>query len=244
MGRAARTTRAAAGRWRFGARGDSICADMHRHGCRHREDEVSQHRPSRRTLDPAATRQRILAAAEELYLERGIAATTLSAVASRAGVSRPTVYKHVGDGDRLATVVIDGELDTYFERVAEVLARHGDVREQLVEMLAFTVEYAAGHRLLQRQLELDAAAVLATFTTAAGSVLQRAIRLLEPPLMAAIERGEIRATATDVVAEWVARMALSLVLTPSVTRDLSDPIQLRDYLTTLLVEGPLVRPEP
>jgi AcrR family transcriptional regulator len=231
--------RDAAGRWRFGPRDDSIRADAQRH----REGEVSQHASPRRTLDPAATRQRILAAAEELYLERGVAATTLSAVASRAEVSRPTVYKHFGDGDRLAATVIDGELDTYFERVADVLARHTRVREQLVEVLAFTVEYAAGHQLLQRQLELDAAAVLTTFTTAAGPVLERAIALLQPPLAAAIERGEIRPTASDVVAEWVARMALSLVLTPSVTRDLSQPAQLREHLTAL-VDGLLVPAGP
>lgn len=197
---------------------------------------------ARRALDPAATRRRILTAAEALYLERGVAATSLSAVAARAGVSRPTVYKHFGDRDDLAAVVIEGELTTFFERLAEVLERHAVVREQLVEALVFTVEYATGHRLLQRLLELESEAVLTTFTTNAGPVLARAIALLEPELVAAIERGEIEPTATDVAAEWVARMALSLVLTPSVARDVSDPAELRELVSALLVDGLLIAP--
>jgi AcrR family transcriptional regulator len=189
------------------------------------------------TIDPSRTRRRILDAAEELYLDRGVAATTLSAVARRAGVSRPTVYKHFGDAQSLAGVLVDGHVAAYFELVAEVIEAQSSTRDRLVEGLAFTVEYALEHRLLQRLLLLEPEAVLTTFTTAAEPLLARAVALLEPELADAVERGEVRGIAPDVAAEWVARIALSLVLTPSVTRDLSDPAELRRYLTSLLVGG-------
>ena len=58
-----------------------------------------------RATSAEATRQRILAAARELYLERGVAKTTLKAIAERADVSRGTILHHFGDADRLLEAV-------------------------------------------------------------------------------------------------------------------------------------------
>lgn len=192
------------------------------------------------TPDPAATRARILAAAEQLYLVHGVAGTTLSAVAKGAGVSRPTVYKHFGDAGNLAAVVVDRELSTFFEQLAQTLDFHPAVREKLVEGLVFTLEYARGHELLQRLLELESETVLTALTTGATPVLERAISLLEPELAAAAERGEMAAPDPAVAAEWAARIGLSLVLTPSVTRDLSDAGELRSYVAPLVTGGLVV----
>jgi AcrR family transcriptional regulator len=47
-----------------------------------------------RATRQAATRERIVAATVELHQERGPAATTVTEIAQRAGVSRLTVYQH------------------------------------------------------------------------------------------------------------------------------------------------------
>lgn len=47
--------------------------------------------------DPAATRRRIVDATVALHEEVGPAATTISAIAERAGVQRLTVYRHFPD---------------------------------------------------------------------------------------------------------------------------------------------------
>ena len=52
---------------------------------------------NRRAERQAATRQRIVEAAIELHQTIGASATTITAVAERAGVSRPTVYRHFPD---------------------------------------------------------------------------------------------------------------------------------------------------
>jgi AcrR family transcriptional regulator len=186
---------------------------------------------------------RILDAAAALYLERGRTETTLSAIAQRAGVSRPSVYKHLGDADGVAHALIDRELARFFERIGEVLLARPTLRDRLVEGLAFTVEYARGHVLLQRMLELEPDLVVTAFTLRGGDVLRRAVDLLAPELERATDHGEVVGIAPDVAAEWVARIAVSLVLTPSVTRDLEDPEELRRYLESLLVGG-LVTREP
>jgi AcrR family transcriptional regulator len=180
---------------------------------------------------------RILEAAGELYLERGRAGTSLSAIASRAGVSRPSVYKHVGDADDVAHALIDRELQRFFEQVGAVLLGHAPLRERVVEGLAFTVEYARGHALLQRMLELEPDVVVTAFTLRGEAVLRRAVALLAPELARAADAGELVGIDPDVAAEWVGRVAISLVLTPSVTRDLDDPAELRRYLGSVLVGG-------
>jgi AcrR family transcriptional regulator len=186
---------------------------------------------------------RILDAAAVLYVERGRSETTLSAIAQRAGVSRPSVYKHLGDADGVAHALIDRELARFFEQVGAVLFAQPTLRDRLVEGLAFTVEYARGHVLLQRMLELEPDLVVTAFTLRGGDVLRRAVDLLAPELERAADDGEVVGIAPDVAAEWVARIAVSLVLTPSVTRDLEDPAELRRYLESLLVGG-LVTREP
>jgi AcrR family transcriptional regulator len=58
----------------------------------------------------ARTRARILAAADELFLENGYARTTMQAVAERAGVARDTVHTVFGSKARVLTALIDQRL--------------------------------------------------------------------------------------------------------------------------------------
>src|SRR5437867_463799 len=53
------------------------------------------------------TRDRILEATLELYRVRGVADTTLTAVAEKADVSRGTILHHFGSGDGLLGAVLD-----------------------------------------------------------------------------------------------------------------------------------------
>lgn len=60
--------------------------------------------PDRRALSARATRRAVLGAARELFEERGWAATSISAIAERAGVSRPTVFSIGSKADLLRLV--------------------------------------------------------------------------------------------------------------------------------------------
>ncbi|MET0859467.1 MAG: TetR/AcrR family transcriptional regulator [Microbacterium sp.] len=62
---------------------------------------------AKRAEQAAHTRERILVAALSCYREKGIAATSLQAVARRAEVSAATVLNHFGSADGLARTVID-----------------------------------------------------------------------------------------------------------------------------------------
>jgi AcrR family transcriptional regulator len=65
------------------------------------------YRSSRREAQARRTRRRVLEAATEVFLERGFAGATMRAVASRAGVSVPTVESLFGTKARLLKAAID-----------------------------------------------------------------------------------------------------------------------------------------
>ena len=57
--------------------------------------------------DAARNRLRILAAAEALFAQRGIAATSMDAIAETAGVGKGTLFRRFGDRAGLALAVLD-----------------------------------------------------------------------------------------------------------------------------------------
>ena len=66
----------------------------------------SEDPPRRLTARGAATRARILSAANQLMYERGVAATTLADVRSASSTSKSQLYQHFVDKDALVNEVI------------------------------------------------------------------------------------------------------------------------------------------
>ena len=63
--------------------------------------------PGRERTDAARNRQRVLAAAGELFAARGVTAVTMDDIAARAGVGKGTLYRRFGDRSGLAAALID-----------------------------------------------------------------------------------------------------------------------------------------
>ena len=59
------------------------------------------------------SRQKILDAAREIYLEGGIDALTMRAVAARVGVSATALYRHVANKGEMLALVIEHGLDIF-----------------------------------------------------------------------------------------------------------------------------------
>jgi AcrR family transcriptional regulator len=78
--------------------------------------------------------QKVLAAATELFASRGIDATSMDAIASAAGVSKATVYKHWADKDALCLEVL-----LHVHRNDEDLSERdtGNLREDMKAFLAY-----------------------------------------------------------------------------------------------------------
>jgi AcrR family transcriptional regulator len=94
------------------------------------EPEVRSTYPSRER-QARSTRQAIVSAARDLFVARGYAATTIDAVAERAGVGRKTVFSSVGGKGALLKLVWDQAIVGDDEPVA--MADRPAVRAMLAE---------------------------------------------------------------------------------------------------------------
>lgn len=95
----------------------------------------------RRAEYQEATRRRIVEATVALHEDRGVADTTISAIAERAGVERATVYRHFPDERSLLTACTGHYLAAHpppdpaaFERIADPEQR---LRAGLAEVYAY-----------------------------------------------------------------------------------------------------------
>ncbi len=79
-------------------------------------------------------RERLLAAAGELFYEQGIAATGVDAVLARAGVSPATMYAHVRGKEALVAAYLQERHESWRAVWDEVLAERDDPRERLLSV--------------------------------------------------------------------------------------------------------------
>lgn len=73
----------------------------------HHVKRLRSYDATRRRADALARRRGVLAAAKELFLQKGFTATTVAAVAEQAGVSQETVYKNFGSKAGLVRALHD-----------------------------------------------------------------------------------------------------------------------------------------
>ncbi|MGW0731486.1 TetR/AcrR family transcriptional regulator [Streptomyces sp. NPDC002851] len=109
--------------------------------------QSKQHRGSRPRADALRNRERIVAAAREMFVESG-ADVPLDEVARRAGVGNATLYRHFPDRDELVREVVCSVLDRTSERARQALdaagAADGDAFEALRAFAHAAVEERIG----------------------------------------------------------------------------------------------------
>lgn len=162
----------------------------------------------------SSLRERVLDAAVECLLDFGHRRTTLSDIATRSGLSRASVYNHVGDRSAVFAALLRRELVRFHDSLTAVFDSELAGDELITEAVVQTIAAARGDALLQRLLTLEPDLVLPWLTTKSKFLLRNGTRTLLPHLEAAAERGEIRAVEPRAAAEWIVRVTLALVAVP------------------------------
>ena len=88
-----------------------------------------------RRLNPER-RDRILAAAEDLFLRNGLRATSMEAIARAAGVAKPTLYAYFRDKDLVFATLAERVLESWRELVTHELDGPGAVPERIARALS------------------------------------------------------------------------------------------------------------
>lgn len=115
--------------------------------------------------DAARNRKRILAAAQRLVDERGIAGITMDDVAAAAGVGKGTLYRRFVDKGGLAVALLDEREHELQQRILTGPPPLGPGAAPTDRLAAFIVDYLA---YVARQLEL----VLLSETSTPGARLR------------------------------------------------------------------------
>jgi TetR/AcrR family transcriptional repressor of mexJK operon len=147
--------------------------------------------------------QAILDAASSLFLEHGIAATTMESVADRALVSKMTVYGHFRDKPALLAAVFDRNIKAMRLPDLSVESDPSSALEQLIEFGERLVAYLTRPQIV-RTAQLMAACVdehprLAAAFYAAGPGAM--LRKLTAFLKSLTERGVLSMKDPDLAAE-------------------------------------------
>jgi TetR/AcrR family transcriptional regulator, repressor for uid operon len=161
----------------------------------------------------------------------GLGRWSIDDVADAAGVGRTSVYRWFGSREELVHAVLARELRVTLLAVAEATAGVEQLEDQAVEA-ALVCFGALDGSVVDHLLRTDPAAVLPLLTTGAGPLIALARLTLAPQLLA---RGAVREPAqAEVLAETLARLGLSFVLTRDTVVPVDDPEALRAAVRAVL----------
>lgn len=176
----------------------------------------------------------ILDAARACVEAFGVRRTTLTDVARRAGVSRPTVYRRWPDVTALVADLLTRELRQIL--VAEEVGPGGteSIRAQLVRHAARVARAMLAHPLVTRIVDTEPE-LLATYTFhRLGSSHRAALELLEPAVAQGQADGSVRGGDPAVLAHLIMVTVQNTVTSHRLLTDVLDHDGLVDELSTLL----------
>jgi AcrR family transcriptional regulator len=199
-----------------------------------------EHRPRSRGTglpsDDDEARERLLAAADACYAEKGPVRTRMSDIARRAGVHRSTVYYYFATKDTLLAASFVRVLAATAEAVDQCWQTDDPFVTQLVAACLRGTEIARSSPIMRSLME-EHQAVGVAYHAAERSELWRAkladtlVRRLE----AAAAAGEIRCDlSADTLARWIVRINFSLIAEPARSEDGGDEGLLRNLLIASL----------
>lgn len=179
---------------------------------------------------------RILDAARTCVEAFGVRRTTLTDVARRAGVSRPTVYRRWPDATALVADLLTRELRRILADQEEGPGGPAgeDVRARLVRHAAGVARALLAHPLFVRIVDTEPE-LLATYTfQRLGTSHRAALELVEPVVAEGQRDGSVRAGDPAVLARLVLVTVQGTVTSRRLFADVTDESGLVDELAALL----------
>ena len=184
---------------------------------------------------------RVAAAALDEFAEHGIRRTSMEDVARRAGVSRMTVFRRFASKQRLVEIVIAREVNRGMQELDLLWEGAQTLEDRLVAGFEFAGRYVRGHPLFDRLLRSEPEVLLPPLTLDGGPVLELYRSLIAHRLQAEVNAARATTPDIDGVAEVIARLAISLLLTRDGTITLDDPQSVRRLVNLTLL--PMLQPQ-
>ena len=122
-------------------------------------------------VEPAAARERILDAAIEAASIHGVSRMSVSDVAKRAGLSRPTLYKHFPSKESLVAAATLREAVRLIDGVVMAADAHDDPRAALEAGVLTALHLTRAHPLLDRVVRTEPESLVPFLVSDGGPVM-------------------------------------------------------------------------
>jgi AcrR family transcriptional regulator len=180
------------------------------------------------SLDP------FLDAASTCFARHGVRRTSVQDIARELKVDRTTVYRQVGNVDRIVLLLMARELHRLIEALPEsVLGLEGP--EVIVDVMATVIAFGRNHPVLAKVVADEPELIGPFLVTDAPPMLDAIAALIAPILQAAMDARELAPRDPLAVAQMLVRLCLSCLLAPP-------PGEVAATLSQLLV--PALTPAP
>jgi AcrR family transcriptional regulator len=176
------------------------------------------------------TTTKILDAAGEVFVERGIRRSSVEMIAERSGVGRTTVYRRFENRQQIVQAVLGRECHRFFGSILSATSGEQRLEDQVIEGLLMGL-HAADTSVLSDLLRSEPE-LLGLLTVDGDAVVATATMVLVAFFGPVGDEADRRRVAA--VAELLVRLAISWVLTPSTAMPLADDAESRRSLHTLL----------
>jgi AcrR family transcriptional regulator len=180
--------------------------------------------------DPQA---RVIGATLRCIARWGLAKTTLDDVGREAGLSRATVYRLVPGGkDNLLALVAAHELNRFFVELDAAVAGIDSLEDTLVAGVTTAARHLDDHGALKFMIEHEPDQILPQFAFHNLDRILANVRAFAGPYLEPWLGDDAGRSA-----EWLARIVLSYVCTPSPEFDLADNASARRMIRTFVMPG-------
>lgn len=181
--------------------------------------------------DESGTVGAILDAAKSCVLAVGVRRTTLTDVARRAGVSRPTLYRHWPDVRSLTADLLTREMVALLPTDT---AGTGSARERGVTAIVETMAAVREHPLFVKILETDAELLLTYTFDRLGASQREILAIFDSMIRQGQQDSSIRAGDPAEIAATILLVTQSAVQSARVVAESLPPHRLDQHLRELL----------
>ncbi len=154
-----------------------------------------------------------LDAGARCFARYGISRTTMPDIAREIGVSRTTVYRQVGNIDHLLWMLAAREAHRLIATLPGI-SKQLDGPHTLVKLMASIITQVREHPVVSKVLSDEPDVVAPLLTSDLNRILNEAVGISTPLLAAAMQGGMIANRNPEATANWLVRMAISLVMAP------------------------------
>jgi TetR/AcrR family transcriptional regulator, repressor for uid operon len=184
---------------------------------------------------------RVLDGAYEQFCRMGIRRSTMEDVARRAGVSRITVYRRFATKDALVEQVVRREFRRYFDQFLIDIQEARTAADRVVLGFASALRAIRHNPLIGGLMAVEPDVLVPAMISDGGHALAAVQRFVAGQLRREQQAGNVSPDVdVELVAELMARVSSSFLLTPSHVVDLDDDEQVRAVARQFLV--PMLEP--